>query len=116
MMGKYEDAIRSYDQALVLRLAWREAEENRQVARIRLERLAPPESDHGGTGGMLSADEFVFDERGAKGTSPQTVEGGEPSEAEMRAVWLRRVQTQPADFLRSRFAYQLARQGEEDSP
>ena len=34
--------------------------------------------------------------------------GGEAmAEDEMRAVWLRRVQSDPADFLRNRFAYQL---------
>jgi len=29
------------------------------------------------------------------------------SDASIRALWLRRVQTKPADFLRARFAYQL---------
>jgi Ca-activated chloride channel family protein len=31
------------------------------------------------------------------------------SDDEMRAVWLRRVQNDPAEFLRTRFAYQLFR-------
>ena len=31
------------------------------------------------------------------------------SEDEMRAVWLRRIQNDPADFLRARFAFQLYR-------
>jgi Ca-activated chloride channel family protein len=31
------------------------------------------------------------------------------SDEEMRATWLRRVQTTPGDFLRAKFAYQTAR-------
>jgi Ca-activated chloride channel family protein len=117
MLGKYEDAIASYDQALQLRPGWGEAEENRRIARIRLERRQPPEDDAGGTGGKLGADEIVFDERGTKGSSEEVVEAEtEPSDQELRAIWLRRVQTRPADFLRSRFAYELARQREEAGP
>jgi Ca-activated chloride channel family protein len=37
------------------------------------------------------------------------------SEDEMRAVWLRRVQNDPADFLRARFAWQLFRQNREEA-
>ena len=36
------------------------------------------------------------------------VAGGDPlSDDQLRALWLRRVQTKPADFLRAKFAYQL---------
>jgi Ca-activated chloride channel family protein len=34
--------------------------------------------------------------------------GGEVSDEELRATWLRRVQTTPGDFLRAKFAYQAA--------
>ena len=41
----------------------------------------------------------------------ETVEGAvKLSDAELRAMWLRRVQTRPADFLRAKFAYQHATQ------
>ena len=61
---------------------------------------------------MLSADEIVFDNTGrvknAKGE--QTTEGVTGvSDAAMREMWLRRVETRPADFLRARFASQLQR-------
>jgi Ca-activated chloride channel family protein len=81
-------------------------------------RLAPPESDAGGTGGMLEADEVVFDDSGrVERSGAETVtEGGEPmSDEEMRAVWLRRVQNNPADFLRARFAWQLHRRDAEEA-
>jgi len=112
MLGRYEEAIKSYEDALKVRPDWTEAAENRAIARVRLERLAPPETDDGGTGGQLEADEIVFDDTGRvnKSGSEDVTEGGEGlSDDEMRAVWLRRVQNDPADFLRIRFAYQLYR-------
>jgi Ca-activated chloride channel family protein len=112
MLGIYDEAIRSYHAALDARPQWREAQQNLAIAQARKDRLAPPEDDAGGTGGQLGADEIVFDDSGRvdKAGSDVVTEGGESmSEDEMRAVWLRRVQNDPAEFLRTRFAYQLYR-------
>jgi len=112
MLGRYEDAINSYQAALEMRRDWAEAQQNLSIAVARKERLAPPEDDAGGTGGQLGADEIVFDDTGRvdKAGSEVVTEGGkELSEDEMRAVWLRRVQNDPSEFLRTRFAYQLFR-------
>ncbi len=116
MLGQYEEAIRSYGRALEARAGWREAEENRAIAAARLAALAPPDSDAGGTGGKLEADEIVFDDTGRveKSGSEAETDGGEAlSDDEMRAVWLRRIQNEPAQFLRARFAYQLYRSQQE---
>lgn len=113
--GEYEQAIAAYDQALAQRPDWQPAVENREIALARKERLAPPEDDAGGTGGMLSADEIVFDTTGRTKSArgEQTTEGGSGvSDAAMREMWLRRVETKPADFLRARFASQLQLQQE----
>ena len=118
MLGQYDAAIESYGRALELRPGWDIARENRALAIARKERLAPPESDAGGTGGMLEADEIVFDDSGrvaSSGTEVETEGGESMSEEEMRSVWLRRVQNDPADFLRARFAWQLYRRGEEET-
>jgi len=118
-LGQYEEAIESFEVALELNPGWKIAEQNRDLAAARKALLAPPESDEGGTEGMLGADEIVFDETGRVNRSGQEQEqqGGEAmSDQEMRAVWLRRVQNDPADFLRARFAYQLAREGQKDQP
>ena len=112
MLGRYDEAIASFEKSLQLKPGWAEAQQNLDIARIRRERLQPPDDDAGGTGGQLEADEIVFDDTGRvnKSGSEVTMEGGEGmSDTEMRAVWLRRVQSDPADFLRARFSYQLYR-------
>ena len=113
MLGRYEEAIASYQAALSARSPWRQAEENLAIAKARLESLAPPDSDSGGTGGQLEADEIVFDDSGRvnESGSEQVTGGGDAlTDDEMRAVWLRRIQNDPAEFLRTRFAYQLYRE------
>lgn len=117
MLGQYEAAIESYDRALMLRPDWIAAVDNRSIAEIRLQRMAPPEDDAGGTGGQMGADDWVFDQRGARGSGEETVEPESAgSDQALRAMWLRRVQTRPADFLRSRFAYQIQRDKDEPGP
>ena len=117
MLGRYKEAIGSFDRALELRPGWAEAEQNRDLARVRLEMLAPPDSDAGGTGGKLGADKIVFDDTGRVKSSDQeqvTEETEMMTDEEMRSVWLRRVQNDPADFLRTRFSYQLYREQQQE--
>ena len=109
LLGRYDEAIEAYSQALSERPDWKEAVQNREIARLRAERLEPVEDDAGGTGGMLGADEIRFDDSGRvdAGGSEVSEEGGQGlSDASMRATWLRRVESNPSDFLRARFAYQ----------
>jgi Ca-activated chloride channel family protein len=113
MHGKYAEAIASYDQALHLRPDWPAARANRDLAEARRKQLAPPEDDAGGTGGQEKADAYEFDDRPRQSGDTQEVEvvaGANLSEAQVQALWLRRVQTKPADFLRAKFAYQYGRQ------
>lgn len=113
MLGRYEDAIVSFETALRLRPDWREATENLELARIRLAALAPPEDDAGGTGGQLGADEIVFDSSGraANAQAEQAVEEGSDAQTDqaLRALWLRRIDTGPGRFLAIRFQYQLTK-------
>ncbi len=106
MDGKYEDAIKRYDRALELKPDWLEAEENREIAVIRAERVKREGGNS--TEGMLGADEISFTKgESSSDSGEETVENsGQLSDAEVRAVWLRNVQTRPSDFLRSKFAYQ----------
>jgi Ca-activated chloride channel family protein len=120
MAGKYTDAIASYDRALQRRPDWREAKANRDLAEARRKMLEPPKDDAGGTGGQLKADEIVFDDRPQQSGDSKEVEvitGDKLTDEQLQALWLRRVQTKPADFLRAKFAYQLShRQQEKPQP
>jgi Ca-activated chloride channel family protein len=111
MAGKYPEAIASYEKALARRPNWHRAAANRALAQSRLEKLAPPADDAGGTEGQVAADDIVFDDRAPSAGAQQTdtTAGGAASDAAVQALWLRRVQTRPADFLRAKFAYQLSR-------
>lgn len=116
MLGNYDEAINAYNNALTTRPDWIEAQENLTIAILRKQAMATPEDDFGGTDGMLSANEYVFDLDGSNNNSSneEVVESvsQQVSEAEMRAMWLRKVETRPADFLAIRFNYQLATQKE----
>lgn len=118
-LGKYNEAAETYGRALERMPDWKDPEINREIARARAELLA----FEGGnmSGGKIGADDYVINNN-PDNSSPdskdeeEVVEGATPmSDAELRAVWLRRVQTNPADFLRSKFAYQQQMQNGEDS-
>ena len=112
MLGDYDAAIDAYKSSLLIRQDWQEAEQNLQIAMLRKQALAPPDDDFGGTGGMLEADEIVFDQSGRvnKSSSEQVIDAADQQlgEDSMRAMWLRKVENRPADFLAARFNYQLA--------
>lgn len=112
MLGDYDAAIAAYQGALSKRPGWPEAEQNLQIATLRKLALAPPDDNAGGTGGMLEADEIVFDQSGRvnKSSDEQVIDAADQQLGEdaLRAMWLRKVKTRPADFLAVRFNYQLA--------
>ena len=110
MQGKYAEAVEAYETALAARPDWREAEMNREIARLRAETLKKEGGDM--TGGMLAADEIVFTSgKNDSAGQEETVEGGDPiSDMELQALWLRRIQTKPADFLKAKFAYQVSQE------
>lgn len=57
----------------------------------------------------IGADEVVFDKDKKPGGQETEVAADQAvSDSAIQAMWLRRVQTQPADFLRAKFAYQQA--------
>ena len=106
MMGKYDEAIARLDRALALRPGWADAAANRTLAFLRAEMIKKTGGDHGDQ--REKADDVVYDrnKRDAGGQETET-KGAPMSDEAVRALWLKRVQTRPADFLKSRFAYQL---------
>ncbi|QDT02642.1 Tetratricopeptide repeat protein [Rubripirellula lacrimiformis] len=111
MLGKYDKAIASYQHALKLRPDWQEAIDNRDLAEARSKLIDGKGGDMGEQ--TLGADKIVFDKDKSKQGQDTNVNGDQAStDASVQAVWLRQVQTNPADFLRSKFAYQQAQKGE----
>jgi Ca-activated chloride channel family protein len=109
MQGKYELAITSYDRALGSRHNWKEAIENRALASARAEKFKQTGGDMGEQ--KIGADKTVFDKNAKnEGQDTEVTSGKQLSDQQIQALWLRRVQTRPADFLRSKFSYQQANQ------
>ena len=107
MQGKYDEAVARYDRSLELRPGWEPAAVNREIAAIRAAALVQTGGE--GTGGMLGADEIVFSDAKSPPSAGEEETGGAPlSDEELRSIWLRQVQTKPADFLRAKFNYQFA--------
>lgn len=103
------EAIAAYHAALAMQPEFPEAAFNLEWVQGLLELDQKEYEDAGGTGGKLGADKIVFDERGAKGKGEMTTDEARAeglSEAELRELWMRRVQTTPGDFLRLKFALQ----------
>lgn len=109
MLGRYDDAVQAYDAALSLRANWKEAAENREIAVHRAERVKAQGGEM--TDGKLAADEIRFDQQGSDEPAAEAEVAGGPDDAELREIWLRRVRTDPADFLKAKFAYQRATAG-----
>ena len=109
MLGQYDEAVKRYDRALALRPGWQDAATNREIARIRGDRK---KLEGGVTDDTESKpDEIVFDKTKKGGEDTTLEKAGAPmSDDAVRALWLKRVQTKPADFLRVKFSYQLQSQ------
>ena len=108
MSGKYDAAVERYDAALQQRPDWRAALTNRKIAQERQKRIHHDGADM--TGGKLAADKgFRFDKGAPKEQDQQQYDDGESlDDSSMQDIWLRKVQTKPGDFLRSKFSYQQA--------
>lgn len=111
MRGKYETAIGSYDLALAKRPDWKQAVDNRALAVARAKLVEQKGGDMGDQ--EIGADKIVFDKNAKNEGQDTQVDGGEAlSDLQVQALWLRRVQTKPADFLKAKFSYQQTIQRE----
>jgi len=111
-LESYPEAVAAYEQALERRPEYPEAEANRDYVTL----FIPWRPDSGGgesgvVGKDALPDEIVFDadKQRLDDEGIDTVmeeEGGMLTEGQMAEMWLRQVETSPADFLRWKFAYQ----------
>jgi Ca-activated chloride channel family protein len=112
--GNYTAAVDRYSRALELRPNWTAAATNHDIALTRAKLLEFQGGE--GTGGKLGADDTIISNQPPTDTSndqTEIVEDTAPiSDADLRAVWLRQVQTNPADFLKSKFRYQASQEAQ----
>jgi Ca-activated chloride channel family protein len=97
-LKKYPQAVKSYEQALEGRPDWPEAKHNLALVK----KLIPEEKkkDDYGEAPDLPPDQIKFDDLGKKGK-----EGAVKLNREQTAeMWMRNIQTSPADLLRRKFA------------
>jgi Ca-activated chloride channel homolog len=99
LSGKYKEAVKAFGEALRERPGWRVAEENLALVQALIPKQKKPDDDQV-EDPSLKPDQVKFDEKGKKGKKGQVNIGKE----EMAEVWMRNIQTSPADFLRRKFA------------
>lgn len=106
MHGQYTTAIGLYDKVLAARPDWTEARENRALAELRSKLIEQKGGDLGDQ--KLGADKIVFDKGKENQGGQDTVldSSQAANQQDLQAMWLRKVTTKPADFLRVKFAYQ----------
>jgi Ca-activated chloride channel family protein len=104
MLGKYDEAIQRFDRALALRPGWADATANRALAAARGAKINKGGSDAGDQ--REGADQIVYDKDRKSGGQDTRAEGA-MSDQSVRALWLKRIEPRPAEFLRSRFLFQL---------
>lgn len=111
MHGQYDQAIACYDRALGFRPGWKEAQDNKELATARRDRIkAAAEDEKDESADAYDPDEIVMDGKGDDGKPSAKPLEGPMDDATLQATWLRRVTTTPGEFLKAKFAWQ-ARQG-----
>ena len=102
-VGRLDDALQAFERALAARPDWRAARENRDlVARVIAETRASAPQEEGGEPSE-APDDMKVDEQGKRGKRGQ-VEIEKLGPDAIDKLWLRNVRTDPAEFLRARFA------------
>jgi Ca-activated chloride channel family protein len=110
-LGGYPAALESYGEALRIRPEFPEAEENRKLMVSLIEEEKEDEAREEQGDPNLAADEVQFDEKGKKGKEGE-IEQSLLSEEQVAEMWMRNIQTSPADYLRFKFQIQAGSRGE----
>jgi len=109
-LGKYPEAAHAFHEALARRSPWPEAQENLDLVTS----LIPPEKrddEQEEDAPDIPPDKVQFDEKGKKATKKVQLAQTDP--AKLADIWMRNIQTTPADFLKRRFAMQVAQEKHE---
>ncbi len=101
--GQLEAAVASYERALVLRPGWADARTNLEIVRRRLE--TPPAAEDDPPPPTFEADDVRFDNDRNEGTRGEVDLPG-LSDEQIGELWLKGLKSDPAEFLRMKFAFQ----------
>ena len=106
---EYAKAITAYEQAVLGDPSWQEAADNLRLSRYVLDYIerAREQSDTGDET-ELSADDYVFDNTRERGREMEITQES-TIELESAEKWMRSVDTETADFLRTRFLLESVR-------
>ena len=110
--GEYGKAIGAYEQAVAEAPEWVEARENLALARYTRDYIEDlREASDTGDESELGADDYAFDNTRDRG---RDMEITQQSTLELQSAekWMRSVDTETRDFLRSRFALEAAQRGQ----
>jgi Ca-activated chloride channel family protein len=114
-LERYEDAVASYESVIGQRPDRTEARNNLALVSALIKApLDDPESSEPGGDPNQAADEFEFDEKGKQGKAGE-IDEERMSNDQLTEMWMRRLQTTPADFLKFRFAAEVSIRQQEDS-
>jgi Ca-activated chloride channel family protein len=108
-MNKYSEAVGAYQQALARRPHWKNAEDNLALVQSLIPKPKDDKKDkqkEQEEAPNLPPDQTKFDEKGKQGKKTRVSMKPET----MADIWMRNIQTTPADFLRRRFAIQEAKE------
>ena len=109
--GAYGKAIVAYEQAVAEAPDWVEASENLELAIYTLEYIERVrEQSDTGDESELSADDYVFDNTKERGLEVEITEQS-TIELESAEKWMRGIDTETRDFLRTRFLLEATREG-----
>ncbi len=107
-LGRLEQAVMSYEEALRRKPDDRAAKENRDLVQSLIQKKKAKEKEEEPPEGQeptYNPDEIKFDEKGKKGKKGE-IDQAQLSAEQTQEVWMRCLQTTPSDFLRLKFAAQ----------
>jgi Ca-activated chloride channel family protein len=109
-LGRFPEAVQAYQQALVQQRGWRDAQENLKLVQSLIPKADQNEKkQQTEIAPNLPPDQAKFDDKGKNGKQSKPLQI-KVDPAKMADIWMRNIQTTPADFLRLRFAIQAAQE------
>ena len=107
-LEKYPEAMQAYQQALARRSPWPEAQDNLTLVASLILKTKPKDKNQQEQEipPDLPPDQIKFEKKGEQGKKTQI----KMDPKKMAEIWMRNIQTTPADFLRRRFEVQAAKE------